>query len=103
MTYDRSVMRNTREGFSNILDRARTFEFQRVDQSVRNWLIVVGVYEVLLIIAAIVAAVAISGSRPDNWLLLIGVVFLLGLLGVALVPLRGVWLGKYFARRVYGF
>jgi hypothetical protein len=101
-TYDRAVMRDARAGLIATLDKARSVEFQRIDRAVHNWLIVIGAYEIVLIIAAVVAAISLSGSQNANWLLLLLIVIVLALVGMALIPLRGTLMEQAYGRRMLG-
>ncbi len=101
-TYDRALLRGAREGLLATVDKARTVEFRRIDQAVRNWLIVMGGYLLVIILAAVVSAIALSGSQNGNWLLLLALVVLLGIIGLALLPLRGALMQQAYARRMLG-
>ncbi|MEP7288934.1 MAG: dynamin family protein [Chloroflexota bacterium] len=97
--YDRSIMRGAREDTLVILDKARNIEFKRIDQAIRNWLILVGAYQGIILIAGMIAALANNG----NWLLLLAIVVILGLVGVGLIPLRGRLMEQAYGRRMLGF
>jgi hypothetical protein len=100
--YDRSQLREVRESVLILLDKARTVEFQTIDTAVRNWLIVIGAYELVIVIAAILSAVALSGSNNGNWFIFMIVVIILGLVGLALLPLRGRLMESAYGRRMLG-
>ncbi len=101
-TYDRSIMRNARDPLMEKLDEARTVEFKRIDQAVHNSLVVLGAYELLVLIGAIMSAIALAGSQNGSWALLLIAVIVLGLLGLALIPLRGLTMEQAYGRRLVG-
>jgi small GTP-binding protein len=100
--YDRSQMREVRENVQTLLDKARTVEFQTIDVAVRNWLIVIGAYELIIIIAAVISALALSGSQNNNWFLFMLVIIILGFVGLGLLPLRGRLMEAAYGRRMLG-
>src|ERR1700733_9752993 len=95
-------MRNARQDWMTIVDKARTVEFQHIDQAVRNWLVFLGAYEVVIIIAAVISALALAGSQNGNWLLLLVVVIALWLAGLFVLPLRGAIMAQAYGRRMLG-
>jgi len=90
-SYDRAIMRNARDELLPIVDKARTIEFKRIDLAVRNTLIFLGAYELVVIVGGIIAALALAGSQNGSWALLLVAVIVLALIGLAVLPLRG-WL-----------
>ncbi len=100
-TYDRSIIRNARDGLMAKLDEAKTVEFRRIDQAVRNTLVVLGAYEVVVIIGAVIAALSLAGSPDGSWALLLVAVIVLGLVGLMVVPLRGWIMEKTYGRRMF--
>jgi small GTP-binding protein len=101
-TYDRSIMRNARDGLLAKLDEAKTVEFRRIDQAVRNSVIVLGAYELVVIVGAVIAALSQAGSQNGSWALLLAAVIVLGLVGLALIPLRGMFMEQAYGRRLVG-
>jgi small GTP-binding protein len=101
-TYDRSIIRDARTGIMTTIDKARTVEFKHIDQAVRNWLVFLGAYEFVIIIAAVIAAIALSGSQNGNWLLLLLIIIVLWLAGLFLLPLRGALMAGTYGRRMLG-
>jgi small GTP-binding protein len=102
MTYDRSIVSNAREGVMKTIDKARTIEFKHIDQAVRNWLVFLGAYELVIIIAAVIAAISLSGSQNGNWLLLLLVIIVLWLAGLFVLPVRGALMAQAYGRRMLG-
>jgi small GTP-binding protein len=99
-TYDRAILRSARDGLMAKLDEARSIEFQRIDQAVRNTLLVLGAYEVILLIGAVIAALAASGSQNGAWALLLVAFIVPGLGGLLLIPVRGALMERAYAQRL---
>ena len=102
--YDRGFLRDVRGRLDDIQREAMRFETDRLDRTLRNTLIILALWEVLVIlIVVIVAGSALAGGTPDVNAIL--VVFAIGLgltlFGLALVPLRGWFLRKAYERRLY--
>ncbi len=102
--YDRGFLRDVRGRLDDIQHEAMRFETDRLDRTLRNTLIILALWEVLVIlIVVIVAGSALAGGTPDVNAIL--VVFAIGLgltlFGLALVPLRGWFLRKAYERRLY--
>ncbi len=101
-TYNRTFLRDIRAQMASILDKARSLEFKRVDMAVRNWLLLMGAYEFLIIVAGVVAAITLTGAQGANWLILFVIILGLGLCGLALLPLRGSFMQTAYAQRMLG-
>ncbi|NLF74224.1 MAG: hypothetical protein GX573_00895 [Chloroflexi bacterium] len=102
--YDRGFLRDVRGMLDDIQHEAMRFETDRLDRTLRNTLIILALWEVLVIlIVVIVAGSALAGGTPDVNAIL--VVFAIGLgltlFGLVLVPLRGWFLRKAYERRLY--
>ncbi len=102
--YDRGFLRDVRGRLDDIQREAMRFETDRLDRTLRNTLIILALWEVLVIlIVVIVAGSALAGGTPDVNAIL--VVFAIGLgltlFGLVLVPLRGWFLRKAYERRLY--
>jgi len=102
--YDRGFLRDVRGRLDDIQHEAMRFETDRLDRTLRNTLIILALWEVLVIlIVVIVAGSALAGGTPDVNAIL--VVFAIGLgltlFGLVLVPLRGWFLRKAYERRLY--
>ena len=102
--YDRGFLRDVRGKLDDIQREAMRFETDRLDRTLRNTLIILALWEVLVIlIVVIVAGSALAGGTPDVNAIL--VVFAIGLgltlFGLMLVPLRGWFLRKAYERRLY--
>jgi small GTP-binding protein len=99
-SYDRTIMRSARDGWMAKLDEARTLEFNRIDRAVRNALVILGAYELAVIVGAVLAALALAGSQSGSWLLLLLAVIVFALGGLAWIPLRGWLMEQAYGRRL---
>jgi small GTP-binding protein len=100
--YDREALQDVRDELDTIETEARTVETARFEQIVRNSLLYLGAWEVLLLVLAIFV-IAWNPSTPEQPLLPLGValVFLgMGLLGLLYLPLRGRMLGNSYTNRL---
>jgi ribosome biogenesis GTPase A len=99
--YDRSALHEIRDDLDAIEAEAKTVETERLEQIVRNSLLYLGAWEVLLLALAIFV-IAWNPSTPEQPLLSLGValVFLaLGLFGLLYLPLRGRMLATAYTNR----
>jgi GTP-binding protein EngB required for normal cell division len=88
LQYERVHLQKARPELERIENEARGVEAERLDQTLRNTLLYLVVYEIILIVFGLVFGTALAQS-PDQ--LVIGLFVILGLmlLGLAFVPLRG--------------
>lgn len=105
LRYERSFLREVQGPLQDILREAERFETGHLDRTLRNTLIILGLWEVLsaCMILAVIAG-AVSAITPDASGILL--VFALGIgvviLGLMLVPVRGWFLRKNYERRIRG-
>lgn len=102
--YDRGFLRDVRGKMDDIQREAMRFETDRLDRTLRNTLIILALWEILVIlIVIIVAGSALGGGAPNTAAIL--TVFAIGLglalFGLALVPLRGWVLRRAYVRRLH--
>jgi GTP-binding protein EngB required for normal cell division len=101
--YERAVFQSIRESLDNIEREARTLEPERLESDVRNTLLYLGAYQVLMI-ALILFIVLGTGlfTQDQQGLRWFIVVVLLGmaLLGFAVLPLRGRWLASKYTSQI---
>jgi hypothetical protein len=103
--YERSFLREVQGPLQDILREAERFETGHLDRTLRNTLIILGLWEMLsaCMILAVIAGAA-SAITPDASGILL--VFALGIgvviLGLMLVPVRGWFLRKNYERRIRG-
>jgi small GTP-binding protein len=99
-SYDRTIMRTVRDDLTKTLDQAREAEFKRIDESVRNAIVALGVYEVLVLIVGIFGLVIAVATNSEWWpVFLVGTVVLM-LLGIILVPVARRILENGYANRM---
>lgn len=105
LRYERSFLREVKGPLDDILRDAERFETGHLDRTLRNTLIMLGLWEVLTacLIVSVVAG-AVSAITPDasGILLVFGISIGLVVLGLMLVPLRGWFLRKNYERRLRG-
>lgn len=100
--YDRKALQEVREELDNIEAEARTFETERLERIVRNSLLYLGAYEVLVFVLAIFTLVVVT-PPPDQPLLPLGIILIFvgfALLGLLYLPLRGRMLATAYANRL---
>ncbi|PJF33051.1 MAG: hypothetical protein CUN49_19545, partial [Candidatus Thermofonsia Clade 1 bacterium] len=70
-SYDRSILKNARDALQNQLEQARTTEFRTLDNAVRNTIVALSVYVlvVLLIGGLLIGIAAATGADAGVWLL----------------------------------
>lgn len=103
--YDRSFLQKVRGDLEVIENEAREVETEKLDRTLRNTLIYLAVWEILVVIFAI-ALIGTWGSfdqnQPGLSLALLAFLFALALLGLLLMPLRGRLLETSYTNRMLG-
>lgn len=100
--YDRSALYDARQDLEIIESEARVFETERLERIVRNSLLYLAAYEILVLVMGIFT-LAVVTPPPDQPLLPIGIFLIfvgLALLGLAFLPLRGRMLATAYANRL---
>jgi ribosome biogenesis GTPase A len=101
--YDRSFLQRARPDLETIENEARELETEKLDQTLRNTLIYLAVWEILVVIFGI-ALISLWGQVNENQagmgLALLAFLFALGLLGLLLMPLRGRLLETSYTNRM---
>jgi len=103
LRYERSFLRDVHGKLDDLLRDAERFETTHLDRTLRNTLIILALWEILVILLMLaVAGGAFAGSVPqvDNLLIVLAVGIGAVLLGLALVPLRGWFLRRNYERRL---
>ena len=98
--YDRSNLQDVRPTLEAIEDEARQDETGRLEQILRNSMLYLAVFELLLIIFGIVALAAHNSPLTIQESLLLLVLIGLGLLALLYMPLRGRILQTGFTNRI---
>ncbi len=101
MTYDRSIIPAARANLIALVDKAKMIEFARIDTAIRSTIIVLALYEVAVIVSALVIGIAFGASTNGGlWILLVLLVIILMLAGLAFIPVRGVLMARAYAARL---
>jgi small GTP-binding protein len=104
LQYDRAALQEVRPALEQIEDEARQVETERLEQTLRNTVMYLAVWEILLLVLTIFLITGGSGLFGKNegsvafvaFLLLVGLM----LFGLLLVPLRGRMLETSFTNRM---
>jgi ribosome biogenesis GTPase A len=103
MQYDREALQKVRPDLEAIENEARTVETGKLEQTLRNTLLYLAVWEILLLVLA-VFILAVPGpiitEQPQSDLVALIVLLVLGVLGLALVTLRGRLLQTAYTNRM---
>lgn len=103
LRYERSFLRDVQGKLDDLLRDAERFETAHLDRTLRNTLIILALWEIVVILLMLsVAGGAFAGTVPqvDNLLVVLAVGIGAVLLGLALVPLRGWFLRRNYERRL---
>jgi hypothetical protein len=102
--YDRAALQNVRPELEGIEDEARRVETDKLERTLRNSLLYLAAFEVLMIVLAIFVAFANPFGNDAAGTEAVVVVLILGLalLGLVYLPLRGRMLENQYTRRLQG-
>jgi ribosome biogenesis GTPase A len=98
--YDREALQMIRDDLVTVEEEARKVEVERLDQTVRNTLVVLATYEILLIVFGIAAINILGGQPPETLLIVVAILIGLGVLGLVFLPLRGRLLETAYTNRM---
>ena len=102
MNYDRSFLRKARSQLDEIVTEAGRFETSRLDRQLRNMLVILGIWEIIVIaITLAIGLPAALAADPLTIFIVFGAAILLALLGLALLPIRGWLLERAYSRRMF--
>lgn len=99
MTYDRKALRDIRNDLDDLLTKASYFETERIDRTLRGTIVMMAFWMFLTIIIAILLATG-SVLSGNAGLLTIILVLVLAIIGLALLPLRGMMLKNTYQNRM---
>jgi GTP-binding protein EngB required for normal cell division len=103
MQYDRAPLQQVRPDLEAIENEARTVETRNLERTMRNTLLYLAVFEILIAVFA-VTILAVPGpilaDQPQSDLLALVVLVLLGVIGLAFMPLRGRFLHTSHTNRL---
>jgi len=103
LSYDRTALQEVRPTLEAIEDEAHQVETERIEQSLRNSMLYLAVWEVLLVIFAVVMLAGGSNFWPDDSnapLIIMLVLVGLAIFGLLLMPLRGRMLESAYTNRM---
>jgi small GTP-binding protein len=102
LNYDRSFLRRVRGDLDEILSDASRFETARLDRQLRNMLIILAIWEVIVVgITLAVGVPSALAADPLTIFVIFGAAIILGLFGLALLPIRGWLLERAYSRRMF--
>lgn len=99
--YDRSALLSVRRDLESVEEEAQVVETDQIERALRNTLLYVAAYELLLVIFLVFSILAFPIGADNSPLLPIVLVLLgLVLLGLAFLPLRGRMLENQYQKRL---
>lgn len=103
LQYDRTVLQNVRPALEVLENEAKQVETERLEQTLRNAMLYMATFELLLVIFGVVLLAGGSNFLPPEqrqsaWLILVFLVGL-GVLGLLFMPLRGRLLETAYTNR----
>jgi len=100
--YERTALVNVRKDLSSVEEDAQVIETGKIERALRNTLLYIAAYELLLIVFVIFAVVILPPQSADSPIF-IAIFILLGLilLGLAFLPLRGRMLANQYQQRIF--
>ncbi len=98
--YKRTAMMDVRDDLAEIEDKARQAETDNLDEVMRNTVVYLAIYEIILLLFGFVI-VGVLVNQPDGTVagLLVGVLVMM-MLGLGFVPLRGRMLENAYASQI---
>ncbi len=98
--YDRAPLLSVRDELEHIEDEAQQVQVSNLDEKLRNSVVYLAIYEIVLLLFGVVIA-GILVSAPDGTVagLLVGVMLMMAV-GLLFVPLRGHMLQNQYSRRM---
>lgn len=102
--YDRTAMQGMRNELQTLEDEARIVETEKIERALRNSLLYLAAYEIIMLVFAIFIWQAnpfgTTGNGGSTELIVIIVILGLMLLGLAFLPLRGRQLANEYVKRM---
>ncbi|MEO0562255.1 MAG: dynamin family protein [Chloroflexota bacterium] len=98
--YDRSALLNIRDDLEEVEEEARKLELENLDDILRNTVIYLAVYEIILLLFAVVVGSVLIGDPTGTLsLVLLGILALM-MLGLLFIPVRGRTLENSYSNRM---
>lgn len=99
LQYDRTPLQKVREELETIENEARVVETGKLDQAVKNTLLYLAVYEIIVIVLFI-AVLAIPFQDGSGQLILLILLIGMGVLGLVVLPIRGRFMETAYTNRM---
>ncbi|MBI1256780.1 MAG: hypothetical protein GC204_04870 [Chloroflexi bacterium] len=101
LKYDRSLLQSVRPELELVQDEAQKIETEKLERSLRNSLLYMAAYELILIVILIFALVAAPPAQQNSpfWIILV-VLIGLALGGLVFLPIRGRMLENAYSERM---
>lgn len=101
LNYDRAPLQNVRPELEAIQNEARVVETDKLDQAVKNTLLYLAVYEVIVIVLFIaVLSIPFGDSSGQLQFILLILLIGMGLLGLVMLPVRGRFMETAYTNRM---
>jgi small GTP-binding protein len=101
--YDRSALLNIRKDLDALQEEAQVMEPETIERALRNTLLYIAAYELVLLVFILFVVAAFPVGLPDSpFVPLMLILFGLAVLGLAFLPLRGRMLENEWRRRLAG-
>ncbi|MBC8099303.1 MAG: hypothetical protein H7Y11_07650, partial [Armatimonadetes bacterium] len=99
--YDRRPIQDARPELEKLEDAARVVETDQMTQAIRNTLLYLGLWELLLLLIGIILLLTgIFGSRPESIITVVLILLGLGILGFVSLPIAGRVISNRYANRL---
>lgn len=101
-SYERAILKSARDDLQQRLEQARTTEFKTIDNAVRNTIVTLSVYVLIVVLISLflIVTAAATGADAGVWLLAVLMLLALVLGGISVMPLRGMFMANAYARRM---
>ena len=101
LKYDRSALQSVRPDLETIQDEAQQVETEKLERSLRNTLLYMAAYELILMVLLIFALIATPPAQENSpfWMILV-VLIGLALGGLVFLPVRGRMLENAYTERL---
>ncbi|MCE7948378.1 MAG: hypothetical protein DYG88_13220 [Chloroflexi bacterium CFX4] len=101
-SYERAILKSARDDLQQRLEQARTTEFKTIDNAVRNTIVTLSVYVLIVVLISLflIVTAAATGADAGVWLLSVLMLLALVLGGISVMPLRGMFMANAYARRM---
>jgi GTP-binding protein EngB required for normal cell division len=101
LKYDRTALLTVRSSLETVQDEAKQVEVEKIERSVRNTLLYMAAYELILLVILVFALIAAPPAQVNSpfWIILV-VLIGLALGGLVFLPIRGRMIENAFTERL---